>query len=296
MSSLSFLENYFSKFDFKKFNSIFNLLYSSKSHQKLSERLEFSSLFDSRKNLDLRFGLFKISKEENIKRLAKERGYDPIEIEKSLSVMRGFTPEYAIGFDKDSSRFKIYFLRLPDNNNFDEKIEFKIQEIAKINGIRDIHLDKLRKEDCYLLGVDYYKSAERNLKVYTHTNTINFRDALTEIDRNGFKSYSMKEFKRFFEEKDFQDTTYSYKYTNQAKDHFKFAVFFEPQQIMNDKIEEFIKNKYPNKFIHFKTMISSIEDENNRIHYNQVGLTFSSKNSVGRLCVYYSPTIGDKRK
>lgn len=296
MLSLSFLENYFSKFNFKEFNSIFNLLYSSGPSQKLSERLEFSSLFDSRKDLDLRFGLFKISKEENIRKLAKEQGYDPIEIENSLSVMRGFTPEYAIGFDKDNSCFKIYFLRLPDNNDFDEKIEFKIQEIARVNWIRSLHLDKLRKEDCYLLGIDYYKSDKRNLKVYTHTKTINFRDTSTEIDRNEFKLHSIEDFKNFFEEKDFQDTTYSYKYTNQSKDHFKFAVFFEPQQIINDKIEEFIKNKYPNKFIHFKTMISSIEDENNRIHYNQIGLAFSSKNSVGRLCVYYSPIIGDKRK
>lgn len=296
MSSLSFLENYFSNFDFKKFNSIFNLLYSSKPHQKLSERLEFSSLFDSRKNLDLRFGLFKISKEENIKRLAKELGYSPIEIEKSLSVMKGFTPEYAIGFDKDSSCFKTYFLRLPDNNNFDEKIEFKIQEIARVNKIRSFHLDKLRKKDCYLLGIDYYKLDKRNLKVYIHTNVINFKDTFTEIDRNEFKLQDMEDFKRFFEEKDFQDTTYSYKYTNQLKDHFKFAVFFEPQQSINDKIEEFIKNKYPDKLVHFKTMVSSIEDENSRVHYNQIGLAFQSKNSVGALCVYYSPTIGDKRK
>lgn len=296
MSSISFLESYFSKFNFKEFSTIFNLFYSSRPSQKLSERLEFSSLFDSGKDLNLRFGLFKISKEENIRRLAKEQGYNPIEIGKSLSVMRGFTPEYAIGFDKNNSRFKIYFLRLPDNDNFDEKIEFKIQKIARVNDISSFHLDKLRKENCYLLGIDYYKSDKKNLKVYTHTKTVNFKDTSAEIDRNEFKLHSIEDFKRFFEEKDFQDTTYSYKYTNQSEDQFRFAVFFEPQQIMNNKIEEFIKNKYPSKFIHFKTMIGSIEDENSRIHYNQIGLTFSSKNSVGHLCVYYSPTIGDKRK
>lgn len=125
-------------------------------------------------------------------------------------------------------------------------------------------------------------------------NPFRFLEPLVQI--KGFKLHDMEDFKRFFEEKDFQDTTYSYKYTNQLKDNFKFAVFFEPQQSINDKIEEFIKNKYPKKFIHFKTIIGSIEDENNKIHYNQIGLTFSSKNSVGCLCVYYSPSMGDKEK
>ena len=157
MESLYKLRPYFQRLHSNRFNhflKIFNSLYTDTRN--LDKKLEFSLLLDPKEKFDLRFGLFQIYSLDKIISMFKTLDHDTSNLESSLLIMQGFAPEYGLSFDwnQKDSRIKTYFLRLPDNPLFEEKISRKINELAELNNITSEHLKNLPKNDCYLIGVD----------------------------------------------------------------------------------------------------------------------------------------------
>lgn len=282
MESLKYLHEYFLRFHSVKFNDfldIFKSLY--KNDEDLDKKLEFSLLINSVNSLDLRFGLFKLYDSKKINSLFEKQGYDAQEIK----LLDDFAPEYGLGFDwgKNDPRLKIYFLRLPDNPEFKDRLASKISQVSKAVNVRSEHMQRINKENCYLIGVDYGSAGKRAVKIYTRNIDANFSEVLEQLKKEGINSENIAQLMTVFSEKDFKDVTYSYKYSNRTKGLSGFSVFFEVEQGIDEKIAVLIKKCFPDRFNEFKNIINSLE----KFKYSHAGITFA--HGEESICLYYSP-------
>lgn len=282
---------------FSDFLRVLELLYPAIKCEELEGRLEFSLLINPIDKFDLRFGLFKLSTSDAIALLFETYGYAISDLEPSFSVMKGFAPEYGVGFDWNgvSPRLKIYFLRLQDNRIFEEEIASRIRRLCEVHGINSGHLEGLDKSDCYLIGTDYYPSRKRNLKIYLRTLDVNFPEILKQIKKEGFDSKHFSHFRTFIEG-NARDVTFSYKYSNESCDLSGFSVFFEVEPGLNERVNALIKTCFPERFKEFRNLVGSLETRNGMVHYSHVGITFSQGSNLETICLYYSPPLEMLRK
>jgi hypothetical protein len=293
MESLDFFKEYLSRFNpevLKKFGDIYRSQYLDEEN--LQERIEFSLLLDSDKEFDLRFGLFKIYDPETIKKLFSSFGINSPDLEKLLSLSEDFVPEYGLGFDFSATdqRVKLYFLRLPDNTTFNQKRSRIITNLAEALEINSPHLNELDKRDCYLIGVDFYTSKKRNLKIYTHTPNVNFIEVRRYLKSNGISSQHLKTFQETFLHTDLKEVTFSHKYSNDSLNLTGFSAFFETTPEANERINELVIALLPGKSQEFSELVGTLE-KNRPVAYSHTGLTFSPKNKSERVCLYFTPNI-----
>lgn len=282
---------------FSGFLRILELLYPTIKCEELEGRLEFSLLINPIDKFDLRFGLFKLSTSDAIAALFETYRYAIPDLEPSFSVMKGFAPEYGVGFDwKDvSPRLKTYFLRLQDNPVFEKEIASRIRRLCEVHGINSRHLEGLDKSNCYLVGTDYYQSRKRNLKIYLRALDVNFPEILKQIEKEGIDSRYFSHFRRFIEG-NARDVTFSYKYSNESRDLSGFSVFFEVEPMLNEKVNALIKTCFPERFEEFRNLVGSLETRNGVVHYSHVGITFLQGSNLETVCLYYSPPLEMLRK
>lgn len=291
MGSLSYLEDYIKRFhciDFFEFTRTYDRLYSN--YEDLQNRIEFSLLIDPHEEFDLRFGLFKLYDTKRIDSLLKESDYEISNLNEILNFGENFAPEMALGFDYNdkNDRLKIYFLRLPDNPGFNTKPIKIIKDFLKINGIETVQIDEEELKNCYLLGVDFYKTNHRSVKIYSREKDADFFRTKRYLEDSDIHSRYFEHFLQLFSEEILKDTTMSKKY---SKEGFKgFSIFFEVANNSNQNIEEMIEMCIPEKFRDFKETTTILEFDA-PIKYSHIGLTFSEKDKKESLCVYYSPVF-----
>ncbi len=295
MEFIDLLKDYFLKLHSNKFDDftkIIALLYSPIRPEELEGKLEFSLLINPVDKFDLRFGLFKLYTPATIISLFETYGYAAPDLHQSLSVMKGFAPEYGVGFDwnAESPRLKVYFLRLPDNPEFEEEIASRISRLCEVHGINSGHLEGLDKSNCYLTGIDYYPSRKRNLKIYLRNLDVNFPEILKQIEKEGIDSEYFSHFRTVIEGNT-RDVTFSYKYSNESRDLSGFSIFFEVEPMLNEKVNALIKTCLPERFEEFRNLVGSLETKNGVVHYSHVGITFLQGPNLETICLYYSPPL-----
>ena len=293
MVSNLFLKRYLSNFNtinYNDFLALLNYFFKETYLDNIHEKLEFSLQINKLKSLNLRFGLFKIYNTELLKSFFIKKDFSFEEINSLINIMKDFTPEYALGIDTDSDnfKFKLYFLRLPDNPQFNKKILFNIQSLCKILNIKNILFPN--SEECYLIAIDFYKNKKRNIKIYTHTSSVSFSETTAFLKRNGFTSKYLDILTNIFKEEDFGDTTYSFKFNNKKRGLIGFSIFFQIEKELNRKIYDFFMNCFPSRFNELNKIFSSLEDNNYFINYTQFGITFDLESNED-ITIYYSPKL-----
>ena len=271
-----------------EFRDIIESFYPLEKQDSLRNNLELSLLVDNN-NFNLRFGLFGLHDTEAIIRLFRRYNHDYSTAKSVNNIMEGFTPEYAIGIDwkMNEKRLKTYFLRLPDNPRFEKEIAAKIYKLAYLLGIKSSHLSNIDKTQCCLIGVDYYNSAKRNLKVYTREKTVNFAKISKRISHNGIETKCLDSIYSLFDENDFIESNQSYKYSNDCNNLSGYAVFFETSHNVGEKVNLLINACHPEKFGDFKRIIGALESNGLFVNYTNLGLTFSLKERSESICLYY---------
>jgi len=288
------LKEYVEKLHFHTFDYFLEILhqfYTSEELADLDGKLEFSLLLNKDAPLSFRFGLFQLHDAGAITTLFNRYGYDTSALESSISIMKGFASEYGFGLDwnEQDPRFKVYFLRLPDNPEFRKKIDRKIITLAEVNRICPDLLQPLKKDDCYLVCVDYHRSNRRNLKVYTKTLEVNHQKICSQLGERGISSKFLGHFARIFTPGLLKEVTHSYKYSSHSTTSSGLSIFFEVAPKSNKEINMLIETCLPNRFNEFRDVMSLLETKYHSVHYSHVGVTFSLHPFQENICLYYSP-------
>jgi len=295
MESLSYLEDHIKWFhciDFSEFTRTYDELYSD--YEDLQNRIEFSLLINPQDKFDLRFGLFKLHNIKKIRSFLKESDYDISNLNETLNFAEKIAPEMALGFDYNDriSRLKIYLLRLPDNLEFNAEPIKHINDFLKINRIKKIQMVEEELKNSYLLGVDFYKTNHRNVKIYSREKDVDFFRTKKYLEDSGINSRYFEYFLQLSSDEILKDTTISKKY---SKEGFEgLSIFFEVANYSNQNIEKMIEKSIPNRFRNFKE-ITNLLEFNAPIKYSHIGLTFSEKGKNESLCIYYSPVFEVKK-
>jgi len=291
MESLSCLEDYIKRLhcvDFSEFTRTYDKLYPD--YEDLQNRIEFSLLISPQNEFDLRFGLFKLHNTKTIRSFLKESECNISNLNEIFNFAEKLAPEMALGFDynKKESRIKIYLLRLPDNVIFNITQIHSIKDFLKINRIKKIQMAEEELKNVYLLGVDFYKTDDRNVKIYSREKDVDFFRTKKYLEDSGINSKYFEYFSQLFSEEILKDTTISKKY---SKEGFEgLSIFFEVVNYSNQNIEKMIEESIPNRFRSFKE-ITNLLEFNAPIKYSHIGLTFSEKGKNEFLCIYYSPVF-----
>jgi len=149
MESLKHFKEYIERFQALNFNEFSEIYYSLYSDCKnLENRVEFSLIINPTRELDLRFGLFKLYDPQKILSLFTDLGVENSNLENILSSTKNYVPEFAVGFDfnKTSPRTKIYFLRLPDNSEFNKSPNKIIDMTSKLINVNLTNYNKQEKK------------------------------------------------------------------------------------------------------------------------------------------------------
>ncbi|MFW6025818.1 MAG: hypothetical protein ACOCRX_05690 [Candidatus Woesearchaeota archaeon] len=293
MESLRSLEEYFERFhscNFEKFINLYLGLYSDDSN--LQDKIEFSTLINQMDESNLRFGMFKLYNPKTIASFLKNMDYEISNLEGILSFAQDFVPEMALGFDfnKNNSRVKIYLLRLPDNPGFNSDTINKINDFLMINSINPINFNNEELKKCYILGIDFYRTANPNVKIYIRDENVDISKTRNYLANKGINSKFLHYFSILESNGILKDTTVSNRYSNNNNKSNGVSVFFEVADNSNSIIEEMIGTCIPERINGFKEMINTLEVDK-PVRYSHVGLTFSEKYGQESLCVYYSPVI-----
>jgi hypothetical protein len=291
MGSLSYLEDYIKRFhciDFSEFTRIYDKLYLD--YEDLRNRIEFSLLINPQDEFDLRFGLFKLYNTKTIRSFLNESDYDISNLDETLNFAENFAPEMALGFDYNNknSRLKIYLLRLPDNPAFNTKPIKSIEDFLKINGIKTVKIDEEELKNCYILGVDFYKTNHQCVKIYSREKDAEFLKTKKYLEDSDIHSRYFEQFLQLFSEEILKDTTISKKYSKEGFE--SLSIIFEVANYPNQNIEKMIEASIPNRVRDFKEIINLLEFDA-PIKYSHIGLTFSEKSKKESLCIYYSPVF-----
>lgn len=277
--------------NFDGFLEILNLFYTPKEIANLDGKLEFSLLLNQDTTLNFRFGFFKLYNSRVINSLFRRYGYDTSTLESSMFIMEGFAPEYGFGLDwnEQDPRFKVYFLRLPDNSKFREEIDRKITTLARANQICPELLQTLKKDDCYLVCLDYYHSNRRNLKVYTRTLEVDHQKIQSQLREKGIHSRYLDDLARIFTNGRLKEVTHSYKYSNHLSTSSGLSIFFEVEPKSNEEADMLIKTCLPNRLNEFRDLMRLLETNTHPVNHSHIGVTFSLHPFQESICLYYAP-------
>ena len=188
MESLRYLKEYiegFRSLNFDEFINIYRSLYSD--YRNLQDKIEFSTLINHIDEFNLRFGLFKLYDLKTIGSFLKKTDYEISNLEEILYFTQDFVPEMALGFDfnKNNSRIKVYLLRLPDNPDFNSDTINKINKFLIINNINSIQFDNEGLKKCYILGIDFYRAGNRDVKIYMRDENVDFFRTKKYLENRG---------------------------------------------------------------------------------------------------------------
>lgn len=293
MESLRYLEKYlerFHSFNFDKFINLYRGLYSDDSN--LQDKIEFSTLINQIDEFNLRFGMFKLYNPQTIASFLKKTDYEISNLEGILSFAQDFVPEMALGFDfnKNNSRVKIYLLRLLDNPGFNRDTINKINDFLMINSINPINFNNEELKKCYILGIDFYRTANPSVKIYIRDEKVDISKTRNYLENKGINSKYLQYFSILESNGILKDTTVSNRYSNNSNKSNGVSVFFEVADNSNSIIEEMMGTCFLERINDFKEMINALEVDK-PVRYSHVGLTFSEKYGKESLCVYYSPVF-----
>lgn len=297
MESLDRFKGYLKRFqlNFNHFSEIYSSLYSD--HKDIQNRVEFSLLINPKNKLDLRFGLFRLYDPQRISSLFDKMGYKTANLEKILSSVENFVPEFAVGFDfnKKTPRNKIYFLRLPDNSKFNKNPIEKINSVFELTDISLPNFNESEIKNCYLIAVDIYRNNKQNIKIYTRDKNVDFDRINKYLKENHISSQYFKTFQKLFSEKQLKDVTISRKYSKYRNNCAGLSIFFEVKNNLNKYVKQLVKTCIPEKFTDFKETVETLET-NKPVKYSHIGVTFSEDIKEENICVYFSPVLENIKK
>ncbi len=298
MESLKHFKEYIERFQALNFNEFSEIYYSLYSDCKnLENRVEFSLIINPTRELDLRFGLFKLYDPQKILSLFTDLGVENSNLENILSSTKNYVPEFAVGFDfnKTSPRTKIYFLRLPDNSEFNKSPNKIIDMTSKLINVNLTNYNKQEKKDCYLMAIDFYQNNKQNLKIYHRDENVDFNKVNNNLKMNNVESQYFNIFQELFFEGQFKDITFSKKYTQHQNGPTGLSVFFEVGDFLNDSVDQLVKTCVSEKYLEFKEIVRTL-DKNKPVRYSHIGITFSKNMKDENICLYFSPMLGEIKK
>jgi len=298
MESLKHFKEYIKRFQVLNFNE-FSEMYSSlhPDYKNLENRVEFSLMINPTRELDLRFGLFKLYDYQKIISLFAPLGFGNSNLEKVLYSIKNYVPEFAVGFDfnKNTPRTKVYFLRLPDHPEFNKNSTKIIDMTSKLININLTNCNKQEKNDCYLMAIDFYQNNKQNLKIYNRDENFNFDKVNNKLEMNNIKSQYFNTFQELFSEDQFKDVTFSKKYTQHQNEPTGLSIFFEVGDFLNYSVNQLVKTCVSEKYSEFKDTVRTLE-KNKPVIYSHIGLTFSKNMKDEDICLYFSPMSGEIKK
>ena len=294
MESLESFKEYIGRFQqlhFSDFADIYGLLYPD--CKELQDRIEFSLLVNRTNDFDLRFGLFRLYDTRKISSLFKKMGHGGSDIERILLSTKNFVPEFAVGFDfnKENPRIKVYFLRLPDNAEFNRDPFKRINSLSDLIGIDCSSIDQREMIGCYLMAVDFYRTNRPTLKIYTREKSVDFSKTEERLRSIGIDSQHLRIFQELFPNGELKDTTISRKHPANQNGQNSISVFFEADGNINGAVDQLVKRCAPQRFVEFRDTIKTLgRDE--QVRYSHVGLTFSEEHADESICLYFTSGTG----